>query len=514
MSSDPTYRVYAIKYARHERMAAENFIGGDSHDVPMPLDYFVWLVTGGGRSFVVDTGFDRTMAAKRGRQITRPIADGLKALGVDPATVEDVIITHMHYDHAGNKDLFPQARYHLQDREMKYCTGRCMCHPVMRFPFEPDDVAGMVQRVFQGKVVFHDGDSTIAPGLSRAPHGRPHRRPAGGARAHAEGLDGARLGRHAPLRQHRAAAPVPDRLQRRRHARGVWAHLRACRCAAARDSGARPGGAEALSAVGPGIRGLDRAAGRRPALNVLATIENVTQAAVAGLLTGSIYGLMCVGLALIFGVMRVINFAQGDFMMLGMYAAYYAAGLLGLEALFGRLGGPYVGILLAVPLLYLFGYLVHALLISRVSGTRTAALEGEGHYAQLILTLGIALVLTNGAQMIFGSVMAALRTPLTTAAWQIPLGGDLSVFLNKSRTIAALVSVASILAHQPVHQPHAPRPPAARLRGQRARRNLHGHRRQPRAPHRLRARRGDHRARRRAARHQLSRSIPSSGWST
>ena len=76
---------------------------------------------------------------------------------------------------------------------------------------------------------------------------------------------------------------------------------------------------------------------------MLATIENVTQGAVAGLLTGSIYGLMCVGLALIFGVMRVINFAQGDFMMLGMYAAYYAVGLLGLEALFGRLGGPYVG---------------------------------------------------------------------------------------------------------------------------------------------------------------------------
>jgi len=106
---------------------------------------------------------------------------------------------------------------------------------------------------------------------------------------------------------------------------------------------------------------------------------------------------------------------------------------------------PIATILLAVPLLYAFGYLVHALLISRVSGTRTAALEGEGHYAQLILTLGIALVLTNGAQMIFGSVMAALRTPLTTAAWQIPLGGDISVFVNKSRSIAALASLASIL---------------------------------------------------------------------
>ena len=178
---------------------------------------------------------------------------------------------------------------------------------------------------------------------------------------------------------------------------------------------------------------------------MLQTIENVAQAAIAGLLTGSIYGLMCVGLALIFGVMRVINFAQGDFMMLGMYAAYYAVGLLGLEALFGRLAGPYAGILLAVPLLYLVGYLIHALLISRVTGTRTATLEGEGHYAQLILTLGIALVLTNGAQMIFGSVMAALRTPLTTAAWNVPLGGDLSVFLNKSRSIAALVSFGSIL---------------------------------------------------------------------
>ncbi|MEI6463960.1 MAG: branched-chain amino acid ABC transporter permease, partial [Verrucomicrobiota bacterium] len=63
------------------------------------------------------------------------------------------------------------------------------------------------------------------------------------------------------------------------------------------------------------------------------------QTAVAGVLTGSIYGLMCVGLALIFGVMRVINFAQGDFMMLGMYAAYYLFGLLGIQTVFGNVLG-------------------------------------------------------------------------------------------------------------------------------------------------------------------------------
>ena len=179
-------------------------------------------------------------------------------------------------------------------------------------------------------------------------------------------------------------------------------------------------------------------------MNALQVIENVVQTVIAGVLTGSIYGLMCVGLALIFGVMRVINFAHGDFMMLGMYAAYYAFGLLGFQTVFGTLGGTYLAILLAVPVLFAVGWVVHGALIARVSGTRTAELEGEGHYAQLILTLGIALMLTNGAQMAFGSVTVALRTPLTTAAWEIPFG-EISVFVNKSRTIAAVAAVVAIV---------------------------------------------------------------------
>ena len=163
----------------------------------------------------------------------------------------------------------------------------------------------------------------------------------------------------------------------------------------------------------------------------------------AGLLTGSIYGLMCVGLALIFGVMRVINFAQGDFMMLGMYAVYYLFGLLGLQAVFGSLAGTYLAILLAVPVLYGVGYAIHAALISRVSGTRTAQLDGEGHYAQLILTLGIALIMTNASQMVFGSVLVSMRTPLTSVAWDLQVGA-ISMFINKSRTIAAIASVIAI----------------------------------------------------------------------
>ena len=78
----------------------------------------------------------------------------------------DVIISHLHYDHCGNHGLFPRARYHLQDREMAYATGRCMCHAHQRIPFEVDDVMAMVRKVFDGRVVFHDGVDTLAPGLT------------------------------------------------------------------------------------------------------------------------------------------------------------------------------------------------------------------------------------------------------------------------------------------------------------------------------------------------------------
>jgi glyoxylase-like metal-dependent hydrolase (beta-lactamase superfamily II) len=106
------------------------------------------------------------VAKKRGRTLLKPIGEGLKAIGIDAANVKDVIVSHLHYDHTGNYDLFPQARYHLQDCEMAYATGRCMCHAHMRLPFEEDDVVAMVRKVFAGRVDFHDGVDEIAPGVS------------------------------------------------------------------------------------------------------------------------------------------------------------------------------------------------------------------------------------------------------------------------------------------------------------------------------------------------------------
>ena len=167
MSADPIYEIHAIRYARHDRFAAENFLGGaDSHDIPSPIDFFVWAITGPGGPFIVDTGFDEAMGKKRKRDMLKPVGEGLKAIGIDPGTVQNVIISHMHYDHAGNYDLFPNARYHLQDCEMAYASGRCMCHSHLRLPFEAEDVVAMVRKVFSGRVTFHDGDEQIAPGIT------------------------------------------------------------------------------------------------------------------------------------------------------------------------------------------------------------------------------------------------------------------------------------------------------------------------------------------------------------
>jgi branched-chain amino acid transport system permease protein len=165
-------------------------------------------------------------------------------------------------------------------------------------------------------------------------------------------------------------------------------------------------------------------------------LVDVFQALAAGLLIGGIYGLMCVGLGLIFGVMRVVNFAHGDFMMLGMYVAYYLVTGFGVLAFFGPYVAPIVGAALAGPIVFAIGWLLHRYLIAHVTGARVVAAEAEGHYAQIILTLGIALVLANGGLILFGSQPISVQTPLSRESWEIGL-----VFFNQARTIGFVMAV-------------------------------------------------------------------------
>jgi glyoxylase-like metal-dependent hydrolase (beta-lactamase superfamily II) len=164
----PVTRIDAIRYARHERAAAANFDGPvDDHAAPMPLDYFIWAIhRADGPPVIVDTGFGEQAAAARGRIITRPVVEGLRDAGIDHLLVRDVILTHLHYDHAGSLGVFPNARFHLQDRELAFATSRAICDHAIRAPFDGEPVAQLVRRLYADHVVFHDGDGEFAPGIS------------------------------------------------------------------------------------------------------------------------------------------------------------------------------------------------------------------------------------------------------------------------------------------------------------------------------------------------------------
>lgn len=160
------YEVYAVKYAEREAVRSEHFVGGDPHDGPMPMDYFIWALVNGDRTIVVDTGFGEPDAEARGRRLVRSVTEGLGLIGIDAATVPEVVLTHLHYDHVGGFDQFPAARFHLQDREMVFATGRHMTRPVFRHAFTAEHVAEVVLAVHADRVVFHDGDDVVAPGVS------------------------------------------------------------------------------------------------------------------------------------------------------------------------------------------------------------------------------------------------------------------------------------------------------------------------------------------------------------
>jgi len=173
--------------------------------------------------------------------------------------------------------------------------------------------------------------------------------------------------------------------------------------------------------------------------------ESVLQALYTGVVVGAVYGLMCVGLALIFSVMRVVNFAQGEFLMLGMYGSLIVFSQLGIGALLGPYLGPFVANIIAAVVIYLIGCLIYQVLLGRVTGLRAVGAEGEGHYAQLTLTLGLSLVLQNGGMMVFGATPQTLRTPLSAKAFEISgFWDEATIFLNQARLVAFGIALVVI----------------------------------------------------------------------
>lgn len=170
--------------------------------------------------------------------------------------------------------------------------------------------------------------------------------------------------------------------------------------------------------------------------------ENILNAVAAGLIIGCLYGLMCIGLGLIFGIMKVVNFAQGELLMLGMYISLYLVGGFAAIGALGPYAAPFVAALIAGPVLFGGGALLHRVLMTHVSGLSTASRLDEGGFGQLIVTLGVSLILQNGGLIVFGSTPKSVLTPLSAKAFVLgPFAGDTMLFLNRARVFACIAAI-------------------------------------------------------------------------
>jgi branched-chain amino acid transport system permease protein len=152
------------------------------------------------------------------------------------------------------------------------------------------------------------------------------------------------------------------------------------------------------------------------------------QSLLSGLLVGGVYALIGIGLTIIFGVMRVINFAQGDLLMLGMYASWWIFTRMGID--------PYVSLLMVAPLLFLWGAFLQKVLINRVLN----ALPQN----QILLTIGLGLIMSNAMLLVFTSDYRILTTSYSSSSFDV-LGLSVSQPLLYSFVVTAVVTTALFL---------------------------------------------------------------------
>jgi len=161
----PTWLVWGVRVATGQRPARDNFLSPGDRCGAAAIDFVVFVLARGDEVVVVDTGFSRAAGARRGRVLDLDAADAVRAVGRRPEDVRTVVLSHLHYDHAGNVDDFPAAQVVVQRAELEYTTGPAMRHGRLSHFFEVDDVVGVVRRLYAGTVTVVDGDRELRPGL-------------------------------------------------------------------------------------------------------------------------------------------------------------------------------------------------------------------------------------------------------------------------------------------------------------------------------------------------------------
>jgi glyoxylase-like metal-dependent hydrolase (beta-lactamase superfamily II) len=169
------YEVYAVRYATIANFPVSSLIAGADRSRRLDIAMMIWVLKGaGGRVAIVDSGFyrDRYFRQFTVRDFVKP-SEAIAPLGLTPADVTDIFLTHMHWDHAGGLDLFPSARVWVQKEEYDYYAGDAWQSQTTHGGIDPEDVISIVKRNTEGKVSFVRGDDqTSLPGIAFGVGGR------------------------------------------------------------------------------------------------------------------------------------------------------------------------------------------------------------------------------------------------------------------------------------------------------------------------------------------------------
>jgi glyoxylase-like metal-dependent hydrolase (beta-lactamase superfamily II) len=169
------YEVYAVRYATLANFPVASLVAGADRQRRLDIAMTIWVLKGAdGRIAIVDSGFhrDRYFQQFTVKDFVRP-SDAIAPLGLKPQDVTDILLTHMHWDHAGGIDLFPSARVWIQKDEYDYYTGAAWQAPNTHGGIDAEDVLEIVKRNTQGQVSFVRGDDdTSLSGLAFGIGGR------------------------------------------------------------------------------------------------------------------------------------------------------------------------------------------------------------------------------------------------------------------------------------------------------------------------------------------------------
>lgn len=171
----PDYSIQAIRYATAPGFPVAGLVMGASGDEKVDIAMVIWLIRGGGRTILFDSGFHREKWLEDFTIVHRLTPDAaVREAGIDPADVTDIIISHAHWDHMGGIDLFPKAEIWIQKEEYAYYTGAAWQPGGRHGGIDPEDVETLVRLNTGGRVHLVDGDGVeILPGI-RAYTGARH----------------------------------------------------------------------------------------------------------------------------------------------------------------------------------------------------------------------------------------------------------------------------------------------------------------------------------------------------